>query len=486
MMTTWLKYTWFILPLLIAGCAQTVTRVDDLQPAGYLSDERLNESSGLIKSRQYDNVFWTHNDSGDTTQLFAITAEGQTIRHYFVQNARNVDWEDIALDEENNLYLADVGNNRQTRTDLKIYKIPEPNPTDPTSVARATEMVMVTYPDGNFDCEGIFWRQGQLYLITKAWEGETQLYRLPQWMNGTQQTLERIGKLNIKGLVTATDYSPANHLLAVLAYRTLWIYTDDIFENPEVEPLHTIVLALKQNEAICWDGDVLRVTNEQRDMYEIPPSIWQEQTEWLPPRPEIELPRLKSVQLDGKLTEWTSTYQLPLDTYAEVDLPDAHLYAGWQPAGLYIAAEVPVDSMQFAPRDQFYQGDCLMLMLDIQNEKKQWFTPDTYHFWFAFDDSTHQPYAGRWKHDGDQQEASRFNLPEIEVAGTTGANRYQLEAFIPANVLGQEQFSPSTAFGGNVQIWVPSTGAEYTWGYSTKEYYSFDKPYLWGTIRLKK
>ena len=46
----------------------------------YMSDMRIKESSGVIASRRYANVFWTHNDGGGPKKqvLYAIDRKGKT------------------------------------------------------------------------------------------------------------------------------------------------------------------------------------------------------------------------------------------------------------------------------------------------------------------------------------------------------------------------------------------------------------------------
>ncbi|MFO0950915.1 MAG: hypothetical protein U0835_07120 [Isosphaeraceae bacterium] len=63
-----------------------------------------------MASRRHPGVFWVHNDSGNPPRLFAVRVDGSLIREYAVQ-APNVDWEDIAVDDEGHLYLGDIGNN---------------------------------------------------------------------------------------------------------------------------------------------------------------------------------------------------------------------------------------------------------------------------------------------------------------------------------------------------------------------------------------
>ena len=99
-----------------------------------MESDEIRESSGLVKSRTYPGVFWTHNDSGDTPRIFAISAEGELVAEVAVEDADHLDWEDIAVDDSGHLYVGDFGNNLNTRRDLVVYRMPEPDPRTERSV----------------------------------------------------------------------------------------------------------------------------------------------------------------------------------------------------------------------------------------------------------------------------------------------------------------------------------------------------------------
>ncbi len=99
-----------------------------------LSD-KVDECSGIVASRAYPGVFWTHEDGGLSNNLYAVDEKGDFLFKTDVAGAKNVDWEDIAIDDEGFLYIADVGNNKNKREDLLVYKVSEPNPTDANAQA---------------------------------------------------------------------------------------------------------------------------------------------------------------------------------------------------------------------------------------------------------------------------------------------------------------------------------------------------------------
>src|SRR6266498_3879798 len=97
---------------------------------GRMSDPRIKESSGVVASRRYTDVFWTHNDGGGAKKqvLYAIDREGNTRASFPVIGVTLHDWEDLAIDSTGHLYIGDIGNNDSKRDALAVYEIKEPNP----------------------------------------------------------------------------------------------------------------------------------------------------------------------------------------------------------------------------------------------------------------------------------------------------------------------------------------------------------------------
>jgi len=85
----------------------------------------IEESSGLVFYN--DSIFITHNDSGDKPIIYFINVKGKLIHQVLIENANNVDWEDICSDGKGYLYIGDIGNNKNDRRDLKIYKVASAN-----------------------------------------------------------------------------------------------------------------------------------------------------------------------------------------------------------------------------------------------------------------------------------------------------------------------------------------------------------------------
>ena len=187
----------------------------------------LNESSGLLN---WKNLIWSHNDSGNGPDIYGMNSTtGAIQRTVFISNATNVDWEDIAQDN-NFIYIGDFGNNANgNRTDLKIYRIAKKDVTAKDTVAAT--IIHFSYSDQtdftpkganntNFDCEAMIAYGDSLFLFSKDWvDNKTRLYKLPK-KPGTY-TATMIGELNIAGLITGAEVLSTQRVIVLSGYNTL-------------------------------------------------------------------------------------------------------------------------------------------------------------------------------------------------------------------------------------------------------------------------
>jgi hypothetical protein len=183
-----------------------------LEPAASFDSPAINESSGLAASRRFPGLYWTHNDSGDTAVIFAVDGQGRLVgKPVRLLGATNVDWEDIAADGAGNLWIGDFGNNLNSRTDLCLYVLPEPDPKVEEKV-RVTKRIAIRFPDQSlfppprweYDAEALFIAFGKPYVLTKhRGSSTTKLYRLDQGDDGFSAPLTLLGTFDIGGMVTA-------------------------------------------------------------------------------------------------------------------------------------------------------------------------------------------------------------------------------------------------------------------------------------------
>lgn len=247
-----------------------VTRV------GQIAHPAITESSGLAASRQFPGVFWTHTDSGGPPLLCAIDATGKTLAEVLV-DAPNEDWEDLAIDDRNRLYIADTGNNGATRKTVTVYRLEEPDPRKRPGRQRLrpTSAWRLTYPAAPFDCEALFvWRDWG-YLISKEFTGRrAQLYRFSLQPADKPVVMEYVGELPLRSPVTAADVSPDGNDLAVLTVLGLnrFRIEGEVRNATRREPVSYVRLVQPQIEACCFTPDGVLVSNEQRQLYLIRPS----------------------------------------------------------------------------------------------------------------------------------------------------------------------------------------------------------------------
>lgn len=225
--------------------------------------DKIKESSGIVASHFHEGVFWTHNDSGNTPYLYAIKADGTLIKNFRVSGGSCVDWEDIAMDNKGNIYIADVGDNFEIRFEHRIHKIEEPKNLEAVDNLKVIETIDVHYHEGACNCEALCLNsKNQLMLITKS----TQLTRVYLY-DGT--TWREHQTLDIKGCVTASDINDHGEL-ALLTYQGIYIFIENS-KGEWQEKKYIPAQVGQQSEAICWSQGDLIVTNEQTQIYRINP-----------------------------------------------------------------------------------------------------------------------------------------------------------------------------------------------------------------------
>ncbi|MET9271346.1 hypothetical protein [Kribbella sp. NPDC003557] len=144
-----------------------------------IRDDRIEESSGLAKSVKHPGVYWTVNDSGDTGRVFAVDTTGK-VKAVLRFGAKVVDVEALGVDRDGTIYIADIGDNKQSRDQIEIYTIPEPETLEDESNVKYHRFDF-KYPDGAHDAETLLIEPGtsQLYIVTKALKGTGSIYAAP-------------------------------------------------------------------------------------------------------------------------------------------------------------------------------------------------------------------------------------------------------------------------------------------------------------------
>ena len=250
------------------------------------SDSKINESSALIKSRNFEDTYWTLNDSGDEARIFPFNSEGASYfpewdkenSEILIPNGVNIDWESMTNDNDGNLIIGACGNNINMRRDLALYVFKEPVPTQ-SNKTRVMKTIPFYYPDQesfppekrNFDCEAIFNAFGKNYFLSKHRSDKlTTLYRMDSTNANEENALTKIAEFDIDGMVTGADVSVDGKTLAILTYNNVWLFISENGDDYFNGEIYYKSISAKQCEAICIDGENLMISNEQMELFRLP------------------------------------------------------------------------------------------------------------------------------------------------------------------------------------------------------------------------
>ena len=242
----------------------------------YHLSKQLNEISGIDNA--FFGVYFSINDSGDDSFVYLIKDDGSVLHKMFVSGAENIDWEDLSSDGDF-LYIGDIGNNRNQRKDLMVYRVPinnfleyyyidgELNHSFPDTVK--SEPYALNYPDQmmfppeesrmNFDSEALTYSDGKLLILSKdrskPYQGLCKIYEVD--LSTTTAKIKLLQEIQLKGVswltgsVTGCDYF--NNKLYVLTYKRLYIFEH---RKGQFELLRQKNLGpLQQWEGICVDSE---------------------------------------------------------------------------------------------------------------------------------------------------------------------------------------------------------------------------------------
>ena len=193
----------------------------------------INETSGL---EFYNDNLITHNDSGGEPILYYLTTDGKIVSKRKIEDVKNNDWEDITKDDKY-IYIADIGNNYDTRNNLSIIKIHLDNNIN------TSEQIKFNYPQQKsfkyrklsmFDAEGLISIDDYLLIFTKNRAKKiTDIYKLPKTPGN--YNAKKIGSLNTGSIITGADFDKSSNLLALTSTISFNEYYLLIIDNFSIE-----------------------------------------------------------------------------------------------------------------------------------------------------------------------------------------------------------------------------------------------------------
>lgn len=236
----------------------------------------LKEVSG-IETTEKSKYYWMLNDGGNKPKIYALSKKGNIKRELSIES-KNHDWEDLASDDEGNLYIGDFGNNNSDRQNLRILKVKKKSLKK--KKAEVTK-IKFRYEDQSdfklkkdelyFDAESFFYHNKYLYILTKSRVynnyGLTSLYRIPAKKG--DHIAKKIGTFNngsgMASWITSADISPDGKTVALLTSRSVLLFSDykeDKFLNGKVKKIN--LKHVSQKESIAFkDNKTLLIADEK-------------------------------------------------------------------------------------------------------------------------------------------------------------------------------------------------------------------------------
>lgn len=252
--------------MMLSSCAQTESKLKEIGTIGpeEVSGLEYLQSAGI----------WAVQDSGNESKLYKIDTNGKVIEEVAV-DITNTDWEDLASDAEENLYIGDFGNNNNDRKDLVIYKLA------PGFESQASA-ISFYYPEQDkfppkksqfkYDCEAFFEHNGNFYLFTKnrsaRFDGSLFIYKVPN--KAGRHAAQLLGTISTcdayrKCAVTSADISPDGTKAVLLTSDKIFVLTnfgEDNFAEAQMQMLE--LGHSTQKESVCFkDNDLLFIADEK-------------------------------------------------------------------------------------------------------------------------------------------------------------------------------------------------------------------------------
>lgn len=235
---------WLVLILALELAAYAQNKSDDkTYVAGKLKSPLNNETSGIAASSIHPNIFYIHNDSGDSGRFFAITPDG-TLRGIFNYTPKGTpgngarDCEDIAVgagpdSTKSYVYVADIGDNSAEYPGISIYRIPEPKLPEigDSTVHTYRHTLNLKYPDGPHDAETLMIDPVEklFYIVTKRHKS-VAVYTAPLiFHNNDTVTLTKRTEIHFRGFqpfkwIVSGDISKDGTQVVLKSYSRIYYW----------------------------------------------------------------------------------------------------------------------------------------------------------------------------------------------------------------------------------------------------------------------
>jgi hypothetical protein len=204
-----------------------------------LTDPRITESSGLVMSREDDDLAFTINDSGSEPVVYAVDiTSGDTVGTATLPGDLS-DTEALSIDGDGTLWVADTGDNERNRTNVALYSLPEFGRSDQGTV-EATRYPL-TYPDGPRDVEALAIDpvNGEKFLLTKGLLGG-EVYSVPDDLVADQPNEVAVLDPSVPGVITDAAFTVDGRYVVARDYSSAYVLDPTTWETVESSRLPSV------------------------------------------------------------------------------------------------------------------------------------------------------------------------------------------------------------------------------------------------------
>jgi hypothetical protein len=241
---------------------QFSARFETAVVTGIITDSLIIEASGIVASASNPGYYWVINDSGNTPAIYLIDSLGNVTRQYFLKNAANIDWEDIAVVKGDNsgfkLIIADIGDNFSVRRYVQLFVLDEPTlALKNDSFIDNYQTYKYVFEDGARDAETILTDpvSNEIYLVSKR-ESQVGVYAVPALhRQATADTLRFVCRLPFNN-ITAGSISSNGREIILKNYNAIfyWLRVSNSSIPETLQKPHELInyIIEPQGESMAW------------------------------------------------------------------------------------------------------------------------------------------------------------------------------------------------------------------------------------------
>lgn len=233
---------------------------------GRIQDNALTEISGMVMAQ--DGRVWVLQDSGNPAELRGLEEHGVGVKVLALDNARNVDWEELQVGPchppsdapvSRCFYVGDIGDNDAKRDTVQIYRVPEPMATGRVKPA----VLSFRYPEGPRDAEAfVVLPSGRIQVFSKR-DVKTDIFELEPVFDAPEPQVATLRStlptdaddvLDHAAWVTGAALTEAGDRLLLRTYGAIWAFDGDGQGAWRADSRTRLPSPSEgQGEAILWD-----------------------------------------------------------------------------------------------------------------------------------------------------------------------------------------------------------------------------------------